>query len=130
MVGKCRVGTDHFGYGNVAQVAHYLYDVDKGFEVNQAIRENMPMFVYVTDYINLLGASNMDYLYDYRENLRDLWSRLPVRKENREDFVKRWTKVSFGKPDTYFLKHYYKMSPYYPLMVRKDLLYRTKLKQN
>lgn len=119
-----------FGYGNVAQVAHYLYDVDKGFEVNQAIRENMPMFVYVTDYINLLGASNMDYLYDYRENLRDLWSRIPVRKENREDFVKRWTKVSFGKPDTYFLKHYYKMSPYYPLMVRKDLLYRTKLKQN
>ena len=119
-----------FGYGNVAQVAHYLYDVDKAFDLNETIRENMPMFIYVTEYINLLGASNKDYLYDYRENLRDLWTKIPVQKEKQEDFVKRWIQVSFGKPDLRFLQHFYQMSPYYPLLVRKDLVHRTKMKQN
>ena len=91
---------------------------------------SMPMFIYFTEYINLLGASNKDYLYDYRENLRDLWTKIPVQKEKQEDFVKRWIQVSFGKPDLRFLQHFYQMSPYYPLLVRKDLVHRTKMKQN
>lgn len=118
-----------FGYGNVARVAHYLYDVDQGFELNAAIRENLPMFVYVTEYINLLGASNKDYLYDFRQNLRELWAKIPVKKESEDDFVKRWSAVTFDEPNLAFLEHFYVMTQYYPLLIRKDLVNRIKIEQ-
>ncbi len=118
-----------FGYGNVARVAHYLYDVDKAFELNQTIYDNMPMFIYLSQYINLLGASNMDHLYEYRENLRDLWEKIPVKKEKREDFVKRWTALTFDQFNMPFLARFYEMSPYYPLLIRKDLANRIKIEQ-
>lgn len=115
-----------FGYGNVAQVAHYLYGVDKEFDLNETIRENMPMFVYATPYINMLGFSNKDYLYNFRNNLNKLWEKIPVKKENKEDFVKHWSQVAFEIPDFDFLEKFYFSTSYYPLMIRKDLVDRIK----
>ena len=43
------------------------------------------------------------------------------KKESRSDFVKRWTTVSFGRPDYNFLKVHYMLTPYPPLLVRRDL---------
>lgn len=68
-----------------------------------------------------MGASNKDDLPAYRENLQKIWEKLPKKKESRSDFVKRWTVVSFGRPDYNFLKAYYKLTPYSPLLVRRDL---------
>ena len=110
-----------FGYGNVAQAAYYLYGVDEKFDLNRAVRENMPKFVYAVEYINLMGASNKDDLPAYRENLQKIWEKLPEKKESRSDFVKRWTTVSFGRPDYNFLKVHYMLTPYPPLLVRRDL---------
>lgn len=110
-----------FGYGNVAQAAYYLYGVDEKFDLNRAVRENMPKFVYAVEYINLMGASNKDDLPAYRENLQKIWEKLPEKKESRSDFVKRWTTVSFGWPDYNFLKVHYMLTPYPPLLVRRDL---------
>ena len=87
------------------------------------------MFVYVTEYINLLGASNKDYLYDFRQNLRELWAKIPVKKESEDDFVKRWSAVTFDEPNLAFLEHFYVMTQYYPLLIRKDLVNRIKIEQ-
>ena len=81
----------------------------------------MPKFVYAVEYINLMGASNKDDLPAYRENLQKIWEKLPEKKESRSDFVKRWTTVSFGWPDYNFLKVHYMLTPYPPLLVRRDL---------
>lgn len=43
------------------------------------------------------------------------------KKESRSDFVKRWTTVSFGRPDYNFLKVHYMLTPYPPLLARRDL---------
>ena len=110
-----------FGYGNVAQVAYYVYGVGEPFDLNKMIYENMPKFVYAVEYINQMGAFNMNDLPAYRQELGKMWEKLPEKRESKEDFIRRFTAVSFGAPDLQFLKAFYKLTPYSPLLVRKDL---------
>ena len=113
-----------FGFGNVAQVAQYVYDIDRNIDLNTYIRENMPMFIYAVDYTNLLAASNIDNLFEFRNHLKSLWNKLPVKKDNQDDFVNRWSSPVFQTLDWNFLKTFYAITPYNPLLIRKDLIYR------
>lgn len=110
-----------FGYGNIAQVAHYLYGVDEGFDLNKAIRDNMPKFVYLVQYTNLMSNANKDDLTSYWKGLAKMWEKMPEPKEDEETFVKRWLQPYFEVPDVDFLNRYYRMSPFSPLIIRKDL---------
>ena len=110
-----------FGYGNVAQVAQYVYGIGEPFDLNKMIYENRPKFVYATEYVNMLMQENIKDLPGYRQELGKMWEKLPEKRESRADFIRRFTAVSFGAPDMRLLRAFYKMTPYPPLLVRKDL---------
>lgn len=110
-----------FGYGNVAQVAQYVYGIGEPFDLNKMIYENRPKFVYATEYVNMLMQENIKDLPGYRQELGKMWDKLPEKRESRADFIRRFTAVSFGAPDMRLLRAFYKMTPYPPLLVRKDL---------
>ncbi len=110
-----------FGNGNVAQVAHYIYGVGEAFDLNKIIRDNMPKFIYLVKYTNMMSDANKDDLTSYWKELAKVWKKVPEPKEDEEAFIKRWLQPYFDEPDVDFLKRYYKLSQFSPLIIRKDL---------
>lgn len=120
-----------FGNGNVAPIASFLYGYEEPFDINKILKEEGPMFFYATANVNMIMYLNMDFLYGYQTNLERIWEKLGRRDITKEAFMDKWMLVYFDIPDIEFLEKYYVMTPYPPLMVRKDLArdYKIEIKQ-
>jgi hypothetical protein len=114
-----------FGGGNMAPLAYYLYLYKEPFLLNKAIIENKPKFIFNNRYINqmlVMTERNGIELDEFVENLYEIWDKLPVQRESKEDFVKRWKLKEFSTFDADIIKNNYVPILEYPLFIRKDLI--------
>lgn len=109
-----------FGYQNIAPIAYYLYGYDKEPDVNQMLYWQQPKFFYAYPYLNAIAFESLNKL-NYEQYLKGIYDEVPNHGEGAEAFAKRWSDLLSYEIDTLFLKHYYQMTAYKPLMVRKDL---------
>ncbi len=109
-----------FGYGNIAPVASFLYGYDTAFDVNKIIYEQKPKFVYVSAYPNMNIFKDNISILNYEQYLEKIWQNLPNKKE-KKNFMSDWTRLYYYKLDLHWLNEHYTATPYFPLMIRKDL---------
>ena len=115
-----------FAGGNIAPVAHYLYQYKEPFLLNEYILKYKPKFIYNNLYVNQIILVNFinDVSYEeYISNLQKIYNEIPVKLETRENFVKRWSLKEFSSYDDNRIRYNYIPHPYFPLLVRRDLVH-------
>lgn len=114
-----------FAGGNIAPIAYYVYGYKTPFLLNKFIYEKQPKIIYNNLYTNQLinvAFANRVKPKEYIENLNKIYDELPVKRETRESFVKRWSLRELSIYNDDLLKFNYVSHPYFPIFIRKDLI--------
>jgi hypothetical protein len=113
-----------YGVGNISPVAYYIYNYNEPFTLNRAIKMYKPKFIFGDIYTNQIlidSVRNGVKVENFIENLSKIYDELPVKRESRLNFIKRWSLNEFLTYDTYFISKNYTPHPIYPVLIRNDL---------
>jgi hypothetical protein len=83
-----------------------------------------PKFIFGDIYTNQIlidSVRNGVKVENFIENLSKIYDELPVKRESRLNFIKRWSLNEFLTYDTYFISKNYTPHPIYPVLIRNDL---------
>lgn len=111
-----------FGYQNIAPIAYYLYGYDEKPIINQMLYKYKPKFFYNVPYYNLLVANNNQP--KYKEHLKKIYPEINNHREGADFFSQQWSNLLTYDVDKNFLNAYYTTTPFYRLLIRKDLPYQ------
>ena len=110
-----------FGYGNMAPLAHYMFNHKKFFSPDFYIQSYRPKYVYYEMYYNaIMGNSKHNGNKNYEKELEELYPIFPIHKESKEDFVKRWSQKEFYIYNGEYIKNNYYKTDKFPLIIKRD----------
>ena len=114
-----------FGYQNIAPVAYYVYGYGEEPDINNMLQKWRPKFFYLNIFVNQLVQEN-SLKHDYTEYLEKIYDEVPNHGEGAKAFAERWSnKITYPLSAT-FINENYVETPYFPLVMRKDLSLKVK----
>ncbi len=99
---------DYYWYarGGVAPVSAYLFDYKPDFNFEYALRSKKPKYIFFNGYVNAIAIlTDKD---EFKLILEKIWKKLPVTKDNKQDFIDFWTRESFYVLDREYTANHYK----------------------
>jgi hypothetical protein len=109
-----------FGLGNIAPVAYYLYMYQEPFVLKTLISKYKPKFIFYEPYENrILIDSRKNGNKKMVDELSKLWHILPVKREDKESFIHRWSLRYYHTFDNSLILREYMPTPFMPPLIMR-----------